>query len=880
MSNQNFIDKDNISPYHIDIKQLYREGLNIIQGYAGDRWTDYNEHDPGVTILEQLVFAITDLCYKMGFNTVDYLVGENNQIDTNRQALFEADEILTTHPVTIEDYRKVIFDRIPDVSNVWIDTLPEEENNGIPGLYRIYLYLDPAKYYAFQAAEGNKLEEYEESQKKLLHNLWPTIRNIGEDLDQENITVLGQLNVFIYADLVVKNSGNLEEILAEIIFAIDQYFNPILVMSTLEDLLEEGYTYDQIFDGPKLDHGFIQPEALGVDKPVRITKAKLVSIISEIEGIRQIENLSMKYEVDGELYDVGEVLEIDKIDPHKIPRFKFLKKDNEASPNDPKDDNPQLMDMGYDSDIRYLTVKLRKRTSKKYLELDFDRVKKTLRKKQALQNRVYSSTSESDHKATLPKGEYHDWSYYYSIQNHFPAIYAINQYGLSKKDSPRRQAMALQLKGFMILLEQLIADFQNQMAHLKDLYSIDRSHLNQTYYPRDLLKSEIKDIEELYDHETDDFESDSEKVLEKVMDKLLNQLNEIHPHIERKSRVLDYMLALYGEKFAQHTLGRVGDHRKSAGNPQKILENKVRMLESLRLFSANAPKAPTFGSNRTLEDLSGFEMKLAVLLGISMNTVLNTDGNSIFSIYQDKYRRISLVPDHKWEKVAHGKLKNIKKLMEEGRLQSVSTLTGAETEYIPEDKDLMRNYLIGEKIITTRLGVDPHNYFLYQSNKFNQYYLLIKIHTKDYTHWHIIGSCEGPEEALKVVKILTGICKDYQRERFIFLDHIKLRPINTPLHEEMGHAEFRDFYAFNSTLVFPNWGGKFQDEAYQQLTEDTVTKIIPAHVRVNVLWLNFLKFREFEKIFNVWSSDPDHEYHRHNMVHFLVNNLKKQESEA
>ncbi|MEO9964780.1 MAG: hypothetical protein ABJF11_03260 [Reichenbachiella sp.] len=865
MSEPKFIDKDNISPFHLNIRQLYQEGITKIQGYSADHWTDYNEHDPGVTILEQLVFAITDLCYKMGFDTVDYLVGPNGKLETEKLALYEADEILTTHPVTIDDFRKVIFDRVPDVSNVWIETLPENENQRIPGLYKIYLYLNPAKYYAFQASGATKLEEYQQEQLDLVESIWPSIRNIGEDFSKENLVVLGKLNVFLCAELVVKNASNLEDILAEIIFQIDQYFNPILTMSSLEDLLEEGYTYDQIFEGPKLAHGFIKPEVLNEKKPIRITKAKIVSIISKIEGVRQIERLNIKYKIgDGNEIDAGEVLEVAQIDSTALPRFKFLKEVNESS-----DTNPQLIRMSSDEEYKILTVKLRKNNSKKYLNIEYDSMIKTLRRRQALHTRVYSSASTSHHTALLPKGEYRDWSNYYSIQNQFPAIYAINQYGLSNHDSNKRQAVAMQLKGYLILFEQLIADFQNQMAHLKDLYSIDRKHLHTSYYPGDLLQSEIKNIEDLFQYEQEEG-LDKKEQLGAVMDNMLQKINTIHPHIERKGRLLDYMLSLYGEKFSQHTLGRVGRRVGKTEKEHIGLENKVRMLETLRYFNANSAKAPTMSTSSKLEDVSGFELKLAVLLGLEFNTVLKSDGQSIFSIHQDEHRRISLVPDHKWDKVAPGKVKNIQKLLEEGRLQPVEGLESSTTKQPSEG--LVKNYLIGEKIVRSKVGTNIQNYFIYQSNQYQQNYLLIKTQSGGQTEWHIIGVCNDSEEALIVSTKLTQICSEYQKQRFIFLDHIKLRPTAASKQEPIADEDQRDFYGFRATLVFPSWGKKFEDSGYRHLAEDTVKKIAPAHVAVNVLWLDLIKFREFEKVYSVWAGMPDDEYHRESMVHFIKNN--------
>ena len=45
----------------LDFTFLKSKGLEYIEQIAGDLWTDYNSHDPGITILEMLANAITDL---------------------------------------------------------------------------------------------------------------------------------------------------------------------------------------------------------------------------------------------------------------------------------------------------------------------------------------------------------------------------------------------------------------------------------------------------------------------------------------------------------------------------------------------------------------------------------------------------------------------------------------------------------------------------------------------------------------------------------------------------------------------------------------------------------------------------------------------------
>ncbi|MCP4658446.1 MAG: hypothetical protein GY856_23780, partial [bacterium] len=50
----------------MDYTSLRQEGIRHLERMAGGRWTDFNVHDPGITILEQLCYALTDLGYRIG----------------------------------------------------------------------------------------------------------------------------------------------------------------------------------------------------------------------------------------------------------------------------------------------------------------------------------------------------------------------------------------------------------------------------------------------------------------------------------------------------------------------------------------------------------------------------------------------------------------------------------------------------------------------------------------------------------------------------------------------------------------------------------------------------------------------------------------------
>ena len=128
----------------LDYDWLKAEGTRRIQASAGKVWTDYNESDPGVTTLEQLCYALTELSYRAELPLEDLLIAEpGGGIDARRQALYPARDIFPTNPFTEHDYRRLLIDRVPGVENAWITPWRPAAGNprGVRGLWDISLYV-------------------------------------------------------------------------------------------------------------------------------------------------------------------------------------------------------------------------------------------------------------------------------------------------------------------------------------------------------------------------------------------------------------------------------------------------------------------------------------------------------------------------------------------------------------------------------------------------------------------------------------------------------------------------------------------------------------------------------------------------------------------
>src|SRR5436853_520498 len=114
------IPQDPVYPHSMDWQFLRQEGIKHIERLSSAIWTDFNLHDPGITILEVLCYAITDLGYRANLDPADLFAAPGDN------AFFTAARILPCDPVTAIDLRKVLID-ITGVKNAWVEQMEDAE---------------------------------------------------------------------------------------------------------------------------------------------------------------------------------------------------------------------------------------------------------------------------------------------------------------------------------------------------------------------------------------------------------------------------------------------------------------------------------------------------------------------------------------------------------------------------------------------------------------------------------------------------------------------------------------------------------------------------------------------------------------------------------
>ena len=90
-------------PEYTEFSDLRAAAIDYAQQASGEIWTDYNLHDPGVTLLEQSCFALSELAYQTAHPDRDLLTDARGHFNFHELAMFTPRKVLNTDPVTPAD---------------------------------------------------------------------------------------------------------------------------------------------------------------------------------------------------------------------------------------------------------------------------------------------------------------------------------------------------------------------------------------------------------------------------------------------------------------------------------------------------------------------------------------------------------------------------------------------------------------------------------------------------------------------------------------------------------------------------------------------------------------------------------------------------------
>lgn len=654
---------------------------------------------------------------------------------------------------------------------------------------------------------AGKLDEIAIKQRIL--SVFAKHRNLCEDVHR--IEIFQTIPYYLGGEVEIRPAYNTAKIYAEIFLKCAHYISSGIQIDRYESILSQTGSYEQIFSGPLTTHGYISDRCFEMSQEV-LSIVDLIPLINQIEGVVKVHDL---YLIDQEnkkytsiLYDSLKLPDLCFPETGKSMQILQLVLRQGASRKDQSDKTTGFEFYENKQDEALLEEAL--------LEL-----RKLLFEYHAFRNNRQSFAQLIQ----LPGGQRRVLEYYFSIQNQFPAIYGINRYGIPRSASPKTKAKAKQLKAYLFPFEQLMANYLQNLQEIPRLFSLD-SELEQSYFSQFLANQNIPDIESLY-----------------VKGKQHSQalLSEILVHydhfIDRRNRVLDTLLAMYGEQYPQRSLLEFDCYRRT--DPGRwIIENKINFLKCIREITRDRAKGFNYlepllygGEGEREENIAGAHKRISILLGLSQF-------NRISSITDVLIKRNSrLIPDRV---LAEG----ISLFPEEIENKAVSVFFDEEKFIemtIPAKLPAFGHAVFKE-------GVELKNYRLVSSGQKT----IVCLKSEQNACLWPLGSKDSLDEAVlyahEFCSTLTQL--NIACENFHMIEHVLLRPRGDDGFGSIPDGE--SFFDFRISVIFPSWTARFSNKEFRKFAQETVIKNFPAHIFPEFYWLDFVYMQDFEQRYRIW----------------------------
>lgn len=468
---------------------LLTEAIAMVQTMAGDVWTDYNYADPGVTILEQLAYALTELPYRARLPVADFLADpDTSRVALRRHAMFPAWSILPCNPVTVADWRRLLLDRVAGLANVWlVPSGAADRNTVVQGLYDIRIL---SKHDADQNAA---LIDH-------VRHCFVAHRALAEDV--ANIEVLRPIETLIEANIEIAHGADADDALAQGLFALGLALAPEPSRLPLADWQVLRPETTAVFSGPLMLHGFIVDDQLG-PAPASFTADSLTEVLAAAPGVLTVDALTIRLDDLSATYAGATAIH--------VPDGCVLALWTGPLAN------------------RRFPITVTRRGAR--ITPDATRVVRKLKALWANHRKTWRLRREYIAAYGAPGGDYADLAAYTSVQTQFPLIYAIGEGAIAAGAPLARHGAAKQLKGYLMAFDQLLADTFAQMAFTRTLMSIDGDPGGATYAWQS-LRPIAPGVAPLLHHD--------------YAAKLAELVGRTDPAVHRQGEVLDLLMGMLG----------------------------------------------------------------------------------------------------------------------------------------------------------------------------------------------------------------------------------------------------------------------------------------------------------------------------------------------
>lgn len=537
----------------MDFLGLREEAMEVIRKLAGETWTDHNLHDPGITILEQICYALTDLGYRLNFSVPELLAdaakrdGDKAQIGWKKgaeaqnadslPAMPPMEDMLPSAPYTLEDWQRIFLDipgtramEILPVSNASPQLFYNPVLNEVCGKLAIEPGLVPIRLSGLFKVLVDSDQGFAADARREFFRQFYSQRPACEEIQVYQQLEPGKL--VINADFSINLGTDPEEVLAELLFKIDQRLSPQARFKRRAEMEKVGRGTDEIFEGPLLKNGFLLEEELQAVKPQKsVFLSQVFEEAYSVDGIKELRNLSIN-SISPTIVTKGSVEQwVPRVSEGTVPRLEL--------------DLSQIVIRQGEVVINYDSIEV-----KRLFEI---------RRQEAI-GRIPEAIAARN-LATRDR----EIAAYQSLQHQFPDNYGINAGGLPRNSDISRLTRAHQLKAYLLFFEQILSDYFSMAGGLGKIFQFADAEFS-TFSQGSLEDVPLIDTLEYANREMDANFVDAAEL--KALDRL--------------QRLLEHLLARFGETMVSN-LSLSEEAQTSV---------KQRRLELLRLQLSYFHKVP------------------------------------------------------------------------------------------------------------------------------------------------------------------------------------------------------------------------------------------------------------------------------------------------
>lgn len=865
---------------------LRREGIRMVQELAGKIWTDYNDHDPGVTILEQCCYALTDLAYRTGIDIEKLLFAQGDVEDVAvSNSLYLPEEVLLASNVTLLDHKRLFLDQLPGIANVWFRAVAPSEGKG---LYDIVV---------LPLADQSNLEQVEQKVRRF----YTAHRNICEDVSQ--VVVLKPEPIEISAILDLYEETPVEDALAEIYYQLDDYFNHKITYTSFEKLQQDGWDLLKIFEMPSFDKnkGFLNSLCLEEYKSC-YSMSKIQNLFSGVKGIRSVRNIVVRKN--------GIQITSEQID---IQEGCFA----------------ALSTVWDQASITVLKNNLK-------VDYKIDQVKALYKHRISEDAKFY--VYNDIHRRSAGGSKMDLLSDYASIQNTFPTVYGIGSYGLPSEASTDRVQYARQLQGFILFFDQILINHLANLVNIPQLFSYDPTQATtKVAFPsmvpnvEDLVQGALKDM--LHGLMDDDFPQRKNRLLdhllarfgERFVDPSQHNLHNVYG-LDAVAEILPTMVALKSSllrqiKVLQQHKNKASDYALPYWNGKALFGNLTHLMAPAEPNCAVFKKKVFLYLNLPEENLGNGSL-LPDYTALSIKEVDTAQNHAATPNSASKVTFVLPQSATVLDRLVHyGGYKGYYEIANKPNAYGLYALTFKYMEapspvylgaYVSKDDALVamnkltqkfkaisrrsegfhvlehillrptfkESYMLLIEVAPNILllsvhkdtyeeqkallfdvfiyGSVAHNYEVRQQNTGAsvKYYVslkddkgndLMRLKTSPHLSTRLIAQSFIEEKLVPFVKSMS-------MEKFAIPSsvHIKDMRATENSDKQLGGNDAPDFFHGSLSLVLPNWLPRFNEPDFRALLRVALIQNLPAHIQANTVWLGKTEMANFERIYQKW----------------------------